>query len=274
MDLTRRKFLRYSGATGVAIVTGYSLWEARDLQIASFTLPIQRLPDAFAGARISMLADLHHGPYLSREYIREVVAKTNALEADLTVLVGDYVYRRAKYIPAVMEELGRLTAPLGVFAVRGNHDNNASPAVTSQELARNGLRELTNTGTWLNRGDGRLWLAGVDDLATGFPNVAEALGETPATECAILLSHNPDVAETLKDPRVSLVLSGHTHGGQVRLPLIGAPIVPSSYGQKYLYGPTAAPHTLAFTTRGVGTIFPPVRLNCPPEIALLTLVPA
>lgn len=274
MALTRRKFLSYSGAAGIAAVTGYSLWEARDLQVVEFTIPVNRLPASFDGLRIALLADFHYGAFIPLGYVRSAVEKTNSLGADLILLLGDYVHYHAKYMHDVMTELGRLTAPLGVYAIRGNHDNIAGPIITSQELRRNGLKELTNTGAWITRDTDRIWLCGIDDMGTGFPDVQAALREAKTEDVAILLSHNPDIAETLADPRVSLVLSGHTHGGQIVLPLIGAPIVPSSYGQKYLYGPVVAPHTRSFVTRGIGAAFPPLRLNCPPEIALLTLVPA
>jgi len=274
MALTRRKFLSYSGAAGIAAVTGYSLWEARDLQVAEFTIPVNRLPESFDGFRIALLADLHYGAFIPIDYMRSVVDQTNSLGADLILLLGDYVHYRAKYLPAIMAELGRLSAPFGVFAIRGNHDNIAGPLETSQEMQRNGLQELTNKGTWITRDSAKIWLCGIDDMATGRPDVTAALGETKPDDVALLLSHNPDIAETLNDPRVSLVLSGHTHGGQIVLPIIGAPVVPSSYGQKYLYGPVVAPHTRCFVTRGVGAAFPPLRWNCPPEIALLTLVPA
>lgn len=274
MRMTRRKFLGYAGAAGATLATGYSLWEARDLRVTPFTLPVSRLPQAFSGLRAAVLADLHHGPFISLDYIRKAVDKTNALGADLILLLGDYVYREAQYIPGVMEVMGRFKAPMGVYAVKGNHDNYASAVVTSQELRRNGLMELTNTGVWLQKRGDRLRLCGVEDLLTGRPNVDLALGNTGANESALLLSHNPDLAEKITGSRVGLVISGHTHGGQVCLPFIGAPVVPSRYGQKYVYGPAMAPFTRVFTTRGVGTIFPPIRIHCPPEISLLTLVPA
>lgn len=272
MSITRRKFLRYSGAAGAAAVTGYSLWEARDLHIAKFDLPLTRLPEAFNGLKIAFLADLHLGPFISQEYLRSVIDKVNGLGSDLILLGGDYVYREAKYMAAVASEMGRLTAPMGVFAVRGNHDNKANATLTSHELKRNGIQEITNTGVWLIRDDSRLRLCGVDDLQTGKPDLQAALGDMIEEETALLMTHNPDFAETITDSRVGLVLSGHTHGGQVCLPFVGAPIVPSQYGQKYVYGPVTAPYTKVFVTRGVGAVFPPVRLNCPPEIALLTLV--
>ena len=143
--------------------------------------------------------------------------------------------------------------------------------LTRRALAENGLTELTNTGVWLERGGSRLRLCGVDDWATGRPDLRRALGDTRLGDACLLLSHNPDFVEHIRDPRVDLVLSGHTHGGQVVLPLIGAPVTASRYGQKYVHGLVQGPSARVYVSRGVGTIGPPVRFGCPPEVTLLTL---
>ena len=143
-------------------------------------------------------------------------------------------------------------------------------------MADHGIRELSNTGTWIEKQGQRLRVAGVDDLWEADQFLDLALADTHDDESAILLSHNPDYVEQIDDPRVGLVLSGHTHGGQVVLPLVGAPRVPSNYGQKYLHGLVKTPVTQVYITRGVGSIGPmdlPVRFCCPPEISLLTIVP-
>jgi predicted MPP superfamily phosphohydrolase len=139
-------------------------------------------------------------------------------------------------------------------------------------MKRAGIEELTNRGVWLKRNGGRLRLAGVDDLWEGTPDLSAALGDATARDACILLSHNPDFAETLTDQRVGLVLSGHTHGGQVAIPGYGAPVVPSRYGMKYARGLVEAPATQVYVTAGVGMTILPVRANCRPEIGLLTLV--
>ena len=131
---------------------------------------------------------------------------------------------------------------------------------------------MNNTGIWLERGRERLRIYGIGDLWTDRQDLASALGDATDRDAVILLSHNPDFAEEIKDPRVGLVLSGHTHGGQIVLPAIGAPIVPSRYGQKYLYGLVKGPSCQVFVTRGVGTSTPPVRFLCRPEVVLITLV--
>ncbi len=137
-----------------------------------------------------------------------------------------------------------------------------------------GIQDVANTGCWLHCGASRLRLAGVDDLWHGQPDVQAALGDATLEDATILLCHNPDYAETLTDPRVRLMLSGHMHGGQIYLPGYGAPWIPSRYGQKYLHGLVQAPVTQVFVSRGLGVVALPFRFAAPPEINLLTLVRA
>jgi len=271
-SLTRRKFLRKLTAAAILTAsTGWSLWQARELAVKPFTISVARLPPSFNGLRIAFFSDTHHGIFFPLSYIEEAVRLANELQPDLILLGGDYVYHSAAYIAPVMAVLGKLQAPLGVYAVRGNHDNRINPTLTSRELLRNGIHEITNGGIWLERGSDRLRLCGVDDVCTGSPNLVKALEGTSGYETALLLTHNPDFMEFVRDPRVILGLCGHTHGGQVRLPLIGPPIIPSAFGQKYAYGLAQAPTVRVFVTSGVGAIFPPIRFDCPPEIAHLTL---
>jgi predicted MPP superfamily phosphohydrolase len=270
--VSRRKFVgQLLGVTAVTAFAGYPVWETRHLVINRLRVGLPSLPSSLSGLKIAFLADIHVGPFLSSQYLRRVVNQVNSLGVDLIVLGGDYVHREGRYVASTAAELARLSAPLGVFSVLGNHDYYAGRELTLAELARNGLPCLVNSGLRITRGTDSLWLGGVDDLCRGTPSPELALSGVRSGETAILLSHCPDVAETLKDDRVGLMLSGHTHGGQIRLPFIGSPIIPSRYGQKYASGLVQAPKTQCFVTRGVGTIFPPVRLNCPPEIAVITL---
>jgi predicted MPP superfamily phosphohydrolase len=155
--------------------------------------------------------------------------------------------------------------------VLGNHDNWDGRAESQAALAEAGITEVTNTGVWIERGGARLRVSGVGDLWTDRQDLGAALGDASDRDAVLLLAHNPDYVETLTDRRVGLVLSGHTHGGQIVLPRYGAPIVPSQYGQKYLQGLVQGPACRVFVTRGVGTVTPPVRFHCRPEVALLTL---
>ena len=280
--MDRRSFLKRVRAAALGSTTTgavvYPFLEAKWCRVVRQTITLPNLPAYFRGMRIALISDVHHGPYVPLLYVRHVVAMANAEQPDLTLLAGDYVHRHHSYIEPGIKELGKLKATLGRFAVRGNHDNhsyhdhkNYQPN-SSAALAQVGLPDLNNAGVWLERGKERLRVCGVGDLWTDSQDLGGALGDATEHDAVVLLSHNPDFAETIRDQRVGLVLSGHTHGGQIVVPGLGAPIVPSRYGQKYLHGLVQAPSCQVFITRGVGTISPPVRFLCRPEIILITLI--
>jgi predicted MPP superfamily phosphohydrolase len=272
--MNRRTFLKAALAATVpapVVAASYGLVEASWVRVERPTLPLSRLPQEFDGLRVAFLTDIHHGPYVSLDFVRGVVRTTLNLQPDLILLGGDYSSNEAKYIAPCLDVLGALRAPLGVYGVLGNHDYWHGLAETRAGLKAAGITELTNAGVWLARGGSLFRLAGVDDLWRGKPDVAAAVGEATAADACLLVSHNPDVAETLRDPRVGLMLSGHTHGGQVVVPGYGAPIVPSRYGQKYLRGLVDAPVTRVYVSRGLGTVSPPMRFGCRPELTLITL---
>jgi uncharacterized protein len=273
MTLNRRQFLTRSAlALASAGVLGYSLSESRDLRCVSHPLSLPGLPPAFAGLRVAVLSDIHHCFYFPLSCVEHVVEQANALKPDVILLLGDYVHRAfPSYIPSVMGALARLSAPMGAYAVLGNHDVQAGRAAISGELRRNGIPELTNCGVWLRRGEQRIRICGVDDRGTGRPNIRAALGDSVAGDTVLMMSHNPDVVETLRDKRASFVFCGHTHGGQIYIPAVGSPVVPSSYGQKYRYGFVQGPSVRTYVTSGVGTMIVPVRLFCRPEIVCFTL---
>lgn len=273
---TRRRVLKWAlgGGLGLGLSgLGYTAFEAGWFRVAGQTIAVPRLPAPFAGLRIAFLSDLHHGPYTGLGYIKEVVAAANAASPDLILLGGDYCHREAKFIRPCIDALGGLRAPLGIFGVLGNHDHWEGAEETRAGLRSNNIAELANRGVWLERGGARLRVAGVGDLWEDVQDLDAALGDAREDDAALLLSHNPDFTEGIGDPRVGLVLSGHTHGGQIVLPLLGAPIVPSRYGQKYLSGLVQGPVAQVFVSRGLGTITPPLRFHCRPEINLLTLQP-
>ncbi|HEX8203285.1 MAG TPA: metallophosphoesterase, partial [Isosphaeraceae bacterium] len=243
-------------------------------RVVRVTLGVPNLPRAFVGSTIAFLSDIHHGPFVPLGYIRDVVSTVNALEPEVVALGGDYVHKHRKYITPGIAELGRLEAKLGRFAVLGNHDHWEGPEETRAALADAGIDVVTNAGVWLERGGQRLRICGVGDLWEDTQDIAAAVGSATDRDAVILLSHNPDFVEDLRDRRVGLVLSGHTHGGQAVLPGYGAPWAPTRYGTKYLRGLVQGPVSRVFVTRGVGTVGPPARFFCRPEIVSITLVAA
>jgi uncharacterized protein len=278
--LTRRQFLRRTlQAGGVLLASagagvGYGFWEASQINIKRSTVAVPNLPDAFAGKTIGVLADLHHGRYVGIEFIRAAVRMANELQPDLFLLLGDYGDRwnlAEEEIPPCLEALSELRAPLGVYAVPGNHDMKNNGRICREAMATTPITDLTNRHQCITCKGEDLWLAGVDDYWYGRPNLAQALAGIPPRAAVVLLCHNPDFAEDMPNARVGLVLSGHTHGGQVYLPVLGAPWIPSRYGEKYLGGLVQGPASSVFVSRGLGEAGVPIRFCVPPEINLLTV---
>lgn len=279
--LSRRAFLhrlaRVASGAGLAGLGGYTYSthvETHWLAVEEATLPIPRLHAALEGLRIVFLSDFHLYPYTQLPFIREVVAQTNALIPDLVLLGGDYVLGDAAAIDDLAPVLAGLNARHGVFAVLGNHDLWTDVATVTAGLTAAGLPLLRNSGVALPVGASHLYLAGLDDGWSGRPDLEAALIGAPVGAPVVLLLHEPDlVTQVAADGRVAVQLSGHTHGGQVRLPGVGALILPR-YGQIYDQGRYQVGNTWLYTTRGIGVIGPAVRFNCRPEISLLTLVAA
>lgn len=272
--MNRRNFLRtaFYGAASLPLAGAcYGMFEAGWVDVERRAVTVPRMPAGFAGTRLAFLTDIHHGPYTDVDYVRQIVRTTNLLDPDLIVLGGDYSLREAKYVGPCFEALQSLRAPLGVYGVLGNHDYWHGIAETKEGMKAAYITELTNAGVWLTRGSDRLRLGGVDDLWEGDPSLDAALDGVRPDEACVLVSHNPDFAEMIRDRRVGLVLSGHTHGGQVVFPGGKAPFVPSAYGRKYLRGLCQAPETVVYVSRGLGTAGGPLRFGSRPEISLLTL---
>ncbi len=282
--MDRRRFLQLtSKAAAASLLSGsiYGVFEAKWLRVTRLNVGLPNLPEAFRGLKIAFLADFHHSEMVPASYIRRAVAMTNALSADLILLGGDYITAGKVYAPWGMglqylqpcfDIIKDLKAPLGVFAVTGNHDTRAGLRPTNKAIADAGFENLTNRGVWLERPGGRLRLSGIGDFVTQRQDLHAALSGVTTRDAALLVTHNPDAVEHIRDPRVGLVLCGHTHGGQIAFPVVGSPIVPSAFGNKYRYGLVQGPRVRAYVTSGVGTLPLAIRINCRPEIALLTLV--
>ncbi len=245
--------------------------EARSISVTRQAIELPQLPAAFEGMSIAFLTDLHCSPQTPPDFLARVVEETNRLKPELVLLGGDYTSRGTAYLRPVAEVLGRLEAPRGVYGVLGNHDYWEDPAAVRAALRQSGIVDLTNAGRWVNVNGSRIRIAGVGDLWQDVQDLHAALAGVKESDAVILLSHNPDYAMRLKDKRVGLVLSGHTHGGQIRLPRIGPVITNSQYGRRLVSGLVSFDSFQLYTSRGLGTVIVPLRYQCPPEIALFTL---
>ncbi len=235
-------------------------------------VPLRGLPAAFDGLRIVQLSDLHVGRFFPPARLHELVARAAALRPDLLVITGDIVDDSARFAPAAAAALAAHPPPLGVHGCLGNHDHWAGGEPVRAALQAGGVNVLGNRGVALTRGDATLWLCGVDDLWF-HADVSAALRDRPVGACTILLAHQPAVAREACEHDVQLVLSGHTHGGQLAVPWLPqwslARLISPWVQGLYTLG-----ETTLFVSRGAGVIRPLVRLGAPPEIATLVLVAA
>jgi len=217
---------------------------------------------------VAFLSDLHRGDSVPLSHIARAVDLAGETQADLILLGGDYITGSAAFISSCAEELGRLYAPAGVYGCLGNHDHWTDPEIVAGELAERGVRVLRNEGLEVAPG---LWLAAVDDVWERQADLDAALAKAPVGAKVVLLAHEPDFADVVAaDGRVALQLSGHSHGGQACLPLLGPPVLPY-LARRYPAGLYRVGPMQLYVTRGVGVVTPPVRFNCRPEVAVLTL---
>jgi len=276
---TRRVFLTALGtaaATSLATVGGYHYSahiETEWLKVERVTVPLCDPDSALEGLVLVQMSDFHLYPFTKIEFIREAVSTANSLSPDLILLTGDYVLAEAEAIFELAPALARLDAKYGVFAILGNHDLWTSAEVVQRGLEEGGFPVLLNAGVTLSIGRSALYIAGLEDGWSGHPHLNKALEGCPQGATTILLMHEPDWADTLfADDRVSLQLSGHSHGGQVRLPGIGAPVLPR-FAHKYDQGLYRVHDMWLYVNRGIGVIDPPIRFRCRPEITEITLGP-
>ena len=272
---TRRRFLNGLVAAplmAVAATSAYaSLIEPFHYWISETDVFIRDLPERFENFRITQLTDIHHSRILGIDHVRQVVELAQQTKPDLFVLTGDYTTSYRRFIEPCAEALAPLNAPEGVWAVLGNHDHYTDPELTMRALQRRHIAVLENTHTTLQRGADSLQLSGIDDWTWNAVDWTRAFsGLKPATP-TILLSHQPGVLDFPQTGSVSLILSGHTHGGQVRLPGLGAPARFATKDLKYDRGLFQRGETQLYVSSGTGVIGLPVRLGVRPEIAVLRL---
>jgi predicted MPP superfamily phosphohydrolase len=280
--LTRRNFLGLA-ATSVAGLAFYAGEIARhELEIVFRTIALRRLPEAFAGLKIVQISDFHFEEYTEAVFLEAVVRKVNALAPDLVVLNGDFVSSnplprrfniRLGYHCA--EILSRIECPLR-YAVMGNHDVLVSAHAVTDALATHSIPLLANRSVPIEREGKRLWLAGTEDALEQHPDLATALpaARNQQQEPLILLAHEPDFADYVVGHQIDLVLSGHTHGGQIRPPFL-PPLFLPDLGRRYIQGLFRLGDGMQlYVNRGIGAVTLPFRFRCPPEITVITLQPA
>jgi uncharacterized protein len=275
MNINRRKWLRRAALATVLspfAALSYGYLEAGWIETTHSMIAVPKLPAEFVDFRIAVLADIHHSSMTPISFVRKVVDQTLEQKPDLIVMVGDFVegHDGPKCFGPCFDELDRLTAPHGVVAVPGNHDYWNRIQNYHVAIKQTSIQELTNNGLWIRKGNSKLRIGGVDDLWCGKPSLESALRDAGHEDASILMCHNPDYVERITDPRVSLVFSGHLHGGQVCIPFLKGP-VPSNYGTKYLKGLVQGPVTQVYVSRGLGTVSIPFRFRARPEIAMVTL---
>lgn len=250
--------------------------EPRRLIVRPASLATRLWPETMDPLRIAVLSDLHVGaPHVNLAKVDQVVKRVNRLQADLVVLLGDYVVRNVlfgKFVEPrlIMKRLGRLEARLGVLAVLGNHDWWYDGVAVRQALEQAGIPVLENQTICIETGNGRFWVAGLADRTTRRADINGTLAEVPEDEPVIMLSHDPAVFPDIP-ARVPLTLAGHTHGGQVRLGDLSPPLHYNGHTYDHLHGWTREGTKAMFVTTGIGTSVVPMRFNVPPEVALITL---
>jgi predicted MPP superfamily phosphohydrolase len=276
MKIARRRFLKYAISFGtLGLVASYPVFiERYIILINTYRIPVPNLPDEFKGFRIAHLTDLHYGFLVPLRIIENVVRRTNRLPKDMVVCTGDYVHERNsnRQIDRVWPVLSKLEAKQGVFSVLGNHDHWADTDRSLYWLERSG-HNLRGSVRPIEKEGKRIWLVGGGDLWEDHLEFDALLRDVPDQECRIVLAHNPDSADTPFTVRTDLIISGHTHGGQVNLPFVGTPVLPVR-NKNYSSGLRVSnKNESVFISKGIGWAIYPVRFNCFPEIAVLELVP-
>jgi hypothetical protein len=283
LRLSRRGFLKTAlwGAGGLALYAGEV--ERHWIEITEHEVRIPGLAAAFDGMRIAQMSDLHLDEFTEPFFLRHAIDKVNGLKPDAVFLTGDFItagLTSAKFAEGAAWQCANLLTALECkarYAILGNHDVLVNSGLVEAALADNGMTVLVNACLPIERGSGRFWLAGIDDPVVGLPDIERTIPQrirNIANEPVILMCHAPDYADTLAADAVgnsiALMVSGHTHGGQVRLPLVGATELPP-LGRKYVEGWFRFGNMRLYVNRGLGAVGVPFRFDCPPELTVFTL---
>jgi predicted MPP superfamily phosphohydrolase len=289
--MTRRQFIINAVRATILLGVGKGFYNTSryGLELTRVRIELANLPPQFRGLKIAHLSDFHSSFIVSKGLIAEAARLAMDERPDMVVLTGDFVSGSTKFISSAVgdfnkkyldrciDALGGLKAPMGIYGVLGNHDlwsgKEAARTICREFSRRLGVVWLRNSSTPLEKDGQRIDLLGVDDYWEGGSLIQASRGLEPGT-VKILLSHNPDINDDIElfKQEIDLVLSGHTHGGQVVFPVVGMLYIPSKFGEKYRAGLVSDGSRKTYITRGVGNLLFPFRLNCPPEVTVLTLV--
>jgi uncharacterized protein len=240
------------------------------IEIKQVSLRLPHLDRAFENYKIVQVTDIHADPWMNHERLAKIVELVNQQQPDLIALTGDYVTHSAERYAPTLTALSGLTSQDGTLAVLGNHDEDTNPKIVTTTLTQSGIQVLRNQVHDLRRGDAVMHIAGVGDVTAGDADIKQVMAAMPKTGMGIMLAHEPDFADTTANTqRFDLQLSGHSHGGQVFIPLVKRVLPP--LGEKYPIGQYQVGKLQQYTSRGVGTSGLRVRFNCRPEITVLTL---
>ena len=276
--LTRRNFLRGSAITAAGLALYSGEIARHEISILTRPIAIRNLPNAFHNFRIAQISDIHFEGFTEPAFLRRVIAQVNSLEPDLTLLTGDFITMNPlgrNFAEAAMNRcLDLLRAIKGPrFACMGNHDSILGAPMLRPIFASYEIPLLMNANLPIERSGQRLWLCGVGDYLTEVPDLDLAIPARPDGP-VLLMCHAPDYADAVvghpRGPLVDLMVSGHSHGGQVRFPFVGALHTPNG-ALKYIEGLFHLNQMQLYVNRGIGTVGLPLRLNCPPEITLFEL---
>jgi predicted MPP superfamily phosphohydrolase len=283
-SLSRRQFLSRSasgvvGVAGSGFVGYVSIISPQKIAVRRYRMPIAGLPKDLDGLRITHISDTHYGPYVPKHFLEDVIGAANGLGGDVMLLTGDYVHYTPEAVPTGVALLANLKAPLGCAAVLGNHDHWEGTDACIKAFSKTNINLIDNNRLFLSpegftsraTSDSAVCVAGMGDLWTDKISFYKALSGIPDEMPRLLLSHNPDVAELLDGRyRVDMMLSGHTHGGQIALPGVSA-IAPTRFGDRYLGGVCQGPQCPVVVSRGIGVAVVPVRFRVPPELVTIDL---
>jgi len=278
--ISRRKFLGLAaGAAGAAVAVDSIVLEPNEPKIVRKEIALRRWPVRLEGFTIALLSDFHYDPFFSIHPLKAAIGMVNDLRPDLVVLTGDFVSlplirknedRAAAAAEPCAQLLREMRAEHGLWAVMGNHDVFTDPDHVTSALEAVGIRVLGNQSAPIEANGGRFWLSGVDDVLGGTSDLQVALHGISSGEATVLLAHEPDYADYVARYPVDLQLSGHSHGGQIRIPFVPVFYYPEM-ARKYVLGLYQVGPLTLYTNAGLGTVAVPARFRCPPEITILTL---